>query len=301
MSRITLIIAPFHYGVRHVRVGAGPNRILANDLVPRLEALGFFIDIHEISPVDAYYDGDLGKSLEVIRRVAKVVRRAVEESAFPIVLAGNCNTSIGLAAGLDKKDLEIAWFDAHSDLDNPEETTEGYVDHMTVSMLTGDCWKAAMGSVPGFAPIALDRFVFCGTRDLSDPQYHKLVHSPARTVFGRSEAYDELAELRVAFEVRLQQVLGKVTQAPCLVHVDVDCLDRSVGMANEYAVPGGPTGRELLSCLDVIGLMRRPVGLALASFNPDLEGADTVARVATDAIVHLVGLDKSREGQSYLV
>ena len=301
MSCITLIYAPFHYGVRHVRVGAGPQRILANNLVARLGALGFTVDVHEISPVDAFYDGDLGKSLEVIRRVAKVVRKAVDAYSFPILLAGNCNTSIGLAAGLNRRDLEIAWFDAHSDLDNPEETAEGYVDHMTVSMLTGDCWKSAMATVPGYEPIPLHKFVFCGTRDLSDPQYFKLVHSPAQTVWGRSEDFDELAELRVAFEDRLQQVLGKVTRAPCLIHLDVDCLDRSVGMANEYAVFGGPSGRELLSCLDVIGLMRQPVGLTVASFNPDLEGADAVAQVAADAVVHLMGLDKSREGQSYLV
>ena len=103
---------------------------MANSLIPRLEAMDFAVSVHEISPVDDYYDGDIGRSIEMIIRIAKVVRNAVEDLSFPIVLAGNCNSSVGVAAGLSQKDPEVIWFDAHADNEMPEEMRHGYFDSM---------------------------------------------------------------------------------------------------------------------------------------------------------------------------
>lgn len=43
-----------------------------------------------------------------------------------------------------------------------------------------------------------------------------------------------------------------------------------------------------MSCVDVIAARRRPVGLTIASFNPNLEGGDPTANVAVNAIARLV-------------
>lgn len=76
----------------------------------------------------------------------------------------------------------------------------------------------------------------------------------------------------------------------CSVHVDLDCLDTRIGMANEYAVVGGLSGEDLRACLEVVGRRRVPVSLTVASFNPGLEGGERIADVAVDAIVDFVKL-----------
>lgn len=237
-----------------------------------------------IEPVDDF-EGEIGRSVEIIRRISLAVLSAVKDGAFPLVLAGNCNASVGVAAGLSEEDLVVVWFDAHSDLDTPDECVSGYFDAMGASMLTGGSWKALMATVPGHRPLGLEKFTYCGIRDLSDGQYAKLAHSAAQVVYGNDGTP---SDLRVDFATRMGEVLRDSADTPCLVHLDVDCLDTSIGRANEYAAPGGLSKDDILQCLDVIVEKRKPVALTVSSFNPDLEGGDAIAEVAVEAIIHLL-------------
>ena len=164
----TLISAPFHTGIRNHRVGAGPIRILGNGLLDLLNRLGYTSTstVKEIDPVDDF-KGEIGRSFEIIRRTATCVSDAAERGSFPVVLAGNCNAEVGVAAGMSGhfQGHELVWFDAHSDLDSPDEATSGYFDGMGVSMLTGESWKALMATVPGHKPVPLEKVIFCGVRD----------------------------------------------------------------------------------------------------------------------------------------
>ena len=286
---ISLIIAPYHVGILDHRVGAGPKRILHNDLVPRLLALGNNIAV-KVQTIDAVddFEGEIGRSFEIIRRISHAVSRAVADDSFPIVLAGNCNAEVGVAAGLNSRDPsksppEIIWFDAHSDYDTPDEAVSGYFDGMGVSMLSGESWKALMATVPGHRPLGMENFVFVGVRDLSDGQRRKLEGSEARVVYGG------VAEgSRRDFPGDLASVLGDGKDVKCSVHVDLDCLDTEIGMANEYAASGGMSEEDLRECLEIVGRRRVPVSLTVASFNPGLDGGDRIADVAVEAIVQFV-------------
>lgn len=155
------------------------------------------MNVHTIDAVDDF-EGEIGRSFEIIRRISSAVSSCVAENSFPIVLAGNCNAEIGVAAGLSSsssssrnsrsrdhgQSREIIWFDAHSDYDAPDEAVSGYFDGMGVSMLSGESWKALMGSVPGYQAVGIEKFVFVGVRDLSDGQRRKLERSAARVIYG---------------------------------------------------------------------------------------------------------------------
>ena len=279
---VDLIVAPYHTGIRNHRVGAGPSRILASGLQDRLNNLGYMSAFIEIDPVDDF-EGEIGRSFEVIRRIATCVSDAAKRGSFPIILAGNCNAEVGVAAGMSGSvaDYELIWFDAHSDLDTPDEATSGYFDGMGVSMLTGESWKALMATVPGYKPLPLGKVIFCGVRDLSDGQRMKLENSSARVVYGSTTG-------RVKYAERLSEVLDRTGESRCLVHIDVDCLDTSIGLANEYAAPGGLDESDLLDCLGVIFAKRRPIALTIASFNPNFKDGDRIADVGVNAIVHFM-------------
>jgi arginase len=70
LQSVTVIFSPYHVGIRHHAAGAGPARIREKGLVLSLLHLGVAVHEVEIEPVDDF-DGDIGRSFEVIRRTAK--------------------------------------------------------------------------------------------------------------------------------------------------------------------------------------------------------------------------------------
>ena len=74
-------------------------------------------------------------------------------------------TTVGVLAGLGVQEAGIIWFDAHPEFGTPDERADGYFDGMGAAMLTGLCWHTLLRAVSGFAPIPLDRLIFCAIRD----------------------------------------------------------------------------------------------------------------------------------------
>ncbi len=278
--QIEIVLAPFHAGVRDHRVGRGPGRLLREGLAERLTRAGAAVELSDIGDVDAF-EGEIGRSFEVMRRVARAVSSAARRGRFPIVLAGNCNTTVGVWAGLERPGAGLVWFDAHPDFDTPDEATSGYFDGMGVATLTGQCWRGLAATVPGFRPTGEDRILYCGIRDFEHGQDEKVRASHAAAVFGS-------AERRIDFPSDLREAATKTQFSEVVVHVDLDCLDTSVGLANEYAAPGGLTAEDLVDCMDVVCDRLRPLAATVASFNPDLEGGDRIAAAGVAAIVRLV-------------
>jgi len=281
MAQFTVIAAPYHAGQRGVRVGRGPTRLIELDLIGRITANGASAQLVEIAPVDEF-EGEIGRSFEIIRRIARAVDAAIQAGSFPLVLAGNCNASVGVLAGLPKPEA-VVWYDAHGDYDTPDETLSGYFDGMGVSMLAGESWAGLVRTVPGHAPFDLAGLTYCAVRDLSDAQRAKILSSPATAVFAGEAISD--ADLLTA----LDDALCRHGRCRSLLHLDVDCLDTSVGLANEYAAPGGLRADTLASAVRIACRHTEVAAMTVASFNPDLEGGDRIAAAAIDAVLAVVG------------
>ncbi len=93
-----VIAAPFHAGVEAERVGKGPSRLLAAGLTDALRNGGAEVRLVRIGAVDRH-EGEIGRSFEVMRRVAVAVVHARAAGRFPLVLAGNCNASAAPVPG----------------------------------------------------------------------------------------------------------------------------------------------------------------------------------------------------------
>jgi arginase len=161
------------------------------------------------------------------------------------------------------------WFDAHPDFDTPDEAAGGYFDGMGVATLAGRCWHRLAGTIPGFRPLDLSQLAYCGIRDFEPGQREKVEAHGIRAVYGSSAT-------RVNFADQLDNALAEFpTRA--LIHLDLDCLDTSVGHANEYAAPGGLCRDDLAACMQRVAANTKPVAMTIASFNPDLAGAAAIA------------------------
>ncbi|KAK2776389.1 hypothetical protein CKAH01_12443 [Colletotrichum kahawae] len=286
-TSITIIVAPYHTGLYDHRVGSGPLRILSHNLASKLEALSP-IHFTNIGPVDAF-EGEIGRTFEVLRRIATAVASAVSRRSFPLVLSGNCNASAAVAAGLHSSvpDLNVLWIDAHDDLDTPDTNVNGYLDAMAASMMCGRSWAALMASVPGHVPLSLERVAYCGLRDVSDSHRKVVAEAGVDVICGD-------ARKKVAFGRELDGMLERKGFGKTHVHLDLDVLDESLGRVNEWPSPEGLDERDLVECMEVIPKRTEPTRLVVCSFDARLEGGDTVARLAVEGIVRFVEGMKER-------
>ncbi|KAJ3475488.1 hypothetical protein NLG97_g9442 [Lecanicillium saksenae] len=115
---------------------------------------------------------------------------------------------------------------------------------MAVAMLAGRCYQRMLRSVDGFVPLDLERLVHVGMRDVTE-----------------------------------ESGIWKKLEGT-MVHVDLDCLDASVGKANKLASYGGLLEDDLEMCLENVVKQTRPVSLTLASYDPEFDGEGTVAATA---------------------
>jgi arginase len=257
---VHLLLVPYHLRHERTGMGLGPVRYLEAGAAVELARGGQAVRVEEVR-LEGQPSDEVGGVFELNRRLAGGVRRAVADGAFPLVLAGNCSSSLGILAGLAEPEIGIVWFDAHGDFNTPETTRSGFFDGMALAVATGRCWRELAATVPGFAAVDEKRVLLVAARDL-DPGERRLLEGSAVTRVARA------AELEPALE-RLADSARDV-----YLHVDLDALDPADGRANAYAAAGGFSLVELEAA---IGAVRRRFalrGAALTAYDPaaDPEG-----------------------------
>jgi arginase len=243
MSRPTLIASPYHLGRRNQGLGSG---------VPVLAAtLGEGREVRWIE-LAGTSSNEIAGSFAVVRAIAEQVERA----DFPVVLAGNCSSSLGTVTGIGGG-VGVIWFDAHGDFHTPETTPTGFFDGMPLAMLTGRGWDALRA---GLATIPATHIVHVGGRDFDEGERERLEEAGVRIV-RRTPIDDALDDLRREVD-------------SVYVHVDLDALDPSVGRPNELWVEDGLTLDDITGAIDAIQKRFAIRAAALTAYEPayDLEG-----------------------------
>jgi arginase len=277
---LRLISHPFHNGLEGVDMGAGPLRLLAEPGIPEeLRAQGWVVEGETVKAPDAR-DPEIVRIAEADRTLARRVRAAVAEGAFPLVLAGNCNSCLGTAAGLDPRaaPLGVVWFDAHADFDTPDRSL-GFFDGMGLAILTGNGWELLRGTIDGFEPVDERDVVLAGVRDLEEHQRPPLEASALQVVTGRAAAGP-------AYGAALEALSARVPRA--YLHVDLDVLDPSEGRANRFAADGGLMVRELERAIELAFDRVHVAAAAITAYEPALDADGRMARAAA-AVIRTIG------------
>jgi arginase len=278
LRELRLIASPYHHGLERVGRGRGPIRLLetacASGVVAAYEQQ---VSVEIVGAVDPA-GPEAARVFELGRRLAERVRSAIAGGAFPLVLAGDCNSCLGTVAGCGSDGLGVVWFDAHADFDTPDDSESGSLDGMALAMLTGRGWRALLKAIPGLAPIDERHIVLAAARDLDPAQGDRLQRSRISVLEGNT--FSE-AELRATLD-HLHDRTGRV-----YLHIDLDSLDPTEGTANEYSAPGGLSTAQLEAALDDVFDRFDVVAASITAYNPD---ADADGRMATTAMSVLAGL-----------
>jgi arginase len=133
----TIIQVPFDSGHKDKRMGCGPARLLkeTSALQDARDVSTETVEIHDPFPLE------VGTAFRLAGVLSDKVRRVRELDHFPLVLAGNCMSSIGTLAGLGDLRMGVIWLDAHGDFNTPETTSSGFLDGMALATVTGDAGK----------------------------------------------------------------------------------------------------------------------------------------------------------------
>jgi arginase len=270
--RISLVTAPYHLGHEGVSVGAGPDRLLDEGAVEALEDAGHEVDVVSVVP-QADSTNEIGAAFEIVRRVSEAVSRAVEEGAFPLVLSGNCLSSIGIVAGLGR-DVGIVWLDAHADFNTPESSLSGFADGMGLAVLTGSSWNTLRETVPGYRIVPEENAVLVGIRDVDDGEQTRLGGSPLQVV-----------EPNGAVEPALDALRGRVEDV--YLHIDLDVLDPSEGRANHFAAPGGLSADAVEQVVSAVTGRLSVRAAALTSYDPAADADGRIPPVANRLLTRI--------------
>ena len=260
---IRLIQVPYDSGSYNKRMGKGPFCFIKNGLIETLKEKNYCIENVVIESKETF-TMEIGTSFELLRLVAGEVDDSLSKKAFPIILAGNCNTTVGAISGLPSKNLGLIWFDAHGDFNTPETTTSGFLDAMGLSMITGQCWKGMVKTIPGYRPLPEDQVLLIGARDFDDMEYSRLVSSEIAHL-----RWDEIRKIGVeeAMNPHLHRLSRKVGQV--YLHVDMDVHDANLAPANLYKPDDGLTPMEVKDAVRSISSQFHICGASVTAFDPN--------------------------------
>ncbi len=179
----------------------------------------------------------------------------------PASYAGDCVSSIGVLAGLERRGVRptLLWMDAHGDFNTPETSPSGFPGGMPLAMLTGRGNQTIVDAV-GLTPLADSQVVLVDARDL-DP-----AEGAALAASGIDRATVE------------QLISNPLPDGPLYVHLDTDIVDPADMPALNYPVPNGPALASVHAAMTRLAATNRVVAFSVSSWNPALPGADIAAR-----------------------
>ena len=281
--RIQIIQVPYDAGHRSVRMGSGPEHFVRNGVGEALRGNGHEV-YFEVVDATGPFKAEIGTAFELHKLVADRVRDAVEQGRFPLILSGNCNTSVGTITGLVPQELGVIWFDGHADFNTPETTTSGSLDGMGLVLGTGGCWKKMTRTIPGFRPIPEANAVLVGSRDIGQEELERLRRSDVT-----------LVGVDVARKKGIREALGSALDAlhtrvrRVYVHLDLDVLDPEIAPANQFAPPIGLMPEELEKGLRTIQDRLTLAGVGVASYDPQYDREDRMLRTGVRLMEVLTG------------
>jgi arginase len=200
--------------------------------------------------------GSIQRCLSALHEpLAQWVAKTLAHGERPVSIAGDCCSTIGVMAGLQRAGLDpvFVWLDAHGDFNTWETTLSGFLGGMPLAMIVGR-GEQTMAQAVGLVPFAENRVILSDARDLDPAEKQALAGS----------AVHHLPDTRALLQ-------DPLIAQPLYVHLDVDIVNPDDAPAMSYRAEGGPSAAELRDVLRALAGMGRIAAVSMATWNPKLD------------------------------
>ncbi len=228
-------VALIHYAGRagdHNDLAMVGSRELAAALAVRLSADTTVIGLPE-SALSVGWAAELAAARPNLAAMARHLNQAFEAGLVPVTASGRCAVALATlpVVARHRPDAVVVWFDAHADLNTPDNTTTGYLGGLAYSGPLG-MWDSGLGD-----GLSTKNAVLVGARDL-DPPEQKLI----------DDGIVASVDIGPAMADELRRV---VAGRPVYVHIDCDVLDAGT-VPTDYLVPHGMSLTDLHATAEVL-------------------------------------------------
>jgi arginase len=278
----------------------GPSAVRIAGLHDALHRAGFKDHI-DLGDIDTPAPETLGKTdskarhlgpiTAVCKKVAKTVRKVLDDGRVPVVIGGDHSCAVGtfsgVAAHFRRRRVQpgIVWVDAHGDMNTPKTTRSGNVHGMPLAHLLGMGREELVDIAYKGAKVPADRVALVGIRDL-DYEERKVVSSSGVAVFTMKDI-DERGMPEVMREAISIASGSKVE--PFHVSFDVDGVDPEHAPGVGTAVQGGLTYREAHLAMELVAESGRMCSVELVEINPILDVGNRTGKLAMELILSALG------------
>jgi arginase len=270
--QLRLIQVPYMAGDDRAGSARGPARCIQAGAEKRLRAAGHGVRLARVERGAPFRDS-VSSSLAVCKQVAVDVKEAVEAGDLPIVLAGGCDVSKGVLSGMEHGSTGILWFDAHGDFNTPESTITGYFPGMSLSVITGHCYRRAWEQLGNARPVPEGNVVMVGVRELDPAERERLQRSAIQVVYWND------GEPQGSVDACLDRLAERGREI--YLHIDMDALDPEVAPGVvDRPVPGGLTVEQMEQAISAATMRFRIKAVTLATYNPDGDRDDRTLHTA---------------------
>ena len=286
-QRIEIIGAPSIWSEK-LGVNLGPDAIRYAGLLARLKRMGHdVIDKGNIEvpnlDVEKFHSNQEGlrnynEIITVSENLSKAVSETVKNGNFPLTLGGDHSIAVGSISGISQyyNNLGVIWYDAHGDLNVPEESPSGNVHGMPLRILAGD-GPDELVHLNGFTPkVKPENIVLIGMRDLDKGEREYIKDQNIKTFtmadidrFGIQEVIERALEY-----LKSRNIDG--------LHfsLDVDALDPSETPGTGTRVLGGLSYRESHFALELLSESKLVTSMDLVEVNPLIDHLNSTAEQA---------------------
>lgn len=218
-------------------------------------------------------EGAQARMVELYGPLAAFVAETAVANQRPVSLAGDCCTTIGVLAGLQRARVQptLIWLDAHGDFNTWETSPSGFLGGMPLAMLVGR-GEQTMPLGVGLEPLPEPRVILSDGRDL-DPEEREAV-----------------AQSAIIHLPDVAQLLDyPLPDGPLYVHFDTDVIDPEQAPAMNYRAPGGPSAALLRQVFRRLAETDRVTAVSVSTWNPQLDGDGRSQAVVMELLAELLG------------
>ncbi|HDE3431501.1 TPA: arginase [Staphylococcus aureus] len=287
---IDIIGAPSTFGQRKLGVDLGPTAIRYAGLISRLKQLD--LDVYDKGDIkvpamniEKFHSEQKGlrnydEIIDVNQKLNKEVSASIENNRFPLVLGGDHSIAVGSVSAISKhyNNLGVIWYDAHGDLNIPEESPSGNIHGMPLRILTGEGPKELLELNSNV--IKPENIVLIGMRDLDKGERQFIKDHNIKT-FTMSDI-DKLG-IKEVIENTIEYLKSRNVDGVHL-SLDVDALDPLETPGTGTRVLGGLSYRESHFALELLHQSHLISSMDLVEVNPLIDSNNYTAEQAVSLV-----------------